>query len=138
MDGYEGWEPDESDFALMRFQGLFPYDRDSFDPESGHFTDPEIDRLMSSFDCEADELVQMFAVVLFLARRRLASRVLWPPVPLVLLLARIALSLAPGARLAADGRRAADPGPPWPLLLARSVLTAAPPARVPIRAGTAG
>lgn len=135
------WEPDESDYALMRYL-VFIHDRfrcdcGSFQPEDGHITDPDAIRLGAAFDYEDDELIQMFAVALFLARRRLACRVLWPSVPLVLLLARLAAALAP-ARLAADGRPAAGLAPSWPLLLARSVLTAAPPARVPARAGTAG
>lgn len=137
-DGDDAWEPDDTDLAAMRFVGLFPMGERHFDPEAGHFIDPAMDQA-AGFDYEGDELIQMFRAVLFLRGWRLARRVGWPALVLLLLadLIREAEQDATGP-LGTDRRPAADLTPPVALLRARSVLTAAPPARVPCPAGTTG
>lgn len=147
-DGYDGgwddpgglepeYEPDADDFALMRFLDLLPGHADS----DGHFPDPEIDRFGRSFDCDHGE-DELFRAVLFLRGWRLARRVPWPA--LALLLRCLLAGLIREARqdvaspVGADRRPADDPSPPLALLRARSVLTCAPPARVPCPAGATG
>lgn len=149
--GGEGWdfepefdpdccEPDDYDFALMRYLALLPGPDDH---EYGHYADPEIERLARQFDYDADELHELFRAVLFLRGWRLGQRVLWPqeaidPVRVLLvLLAAARCGSGHGLHLAPDGAdltrvQAA------PLTHARATLTAAPPARVPAPAGTAG
>ena len=147
--GGDGYEPDEADWARMRFLSLLPGD---VEPEFGHFTDREIDSFSRTFDADADELHELFRAVLFLRGWRLKQRVPPPSSALLrlrlllrsFLLALLRLVLRPAAApdrgppLGADRRPAADLTPPMALLRARSVLTCAPPARIPCPAGMTG
>lgn len=140
---WDGREPDDIDRAGMRFAGLFFSRGHDFDPEDGgHFLDPEIEEFAGTWDPEADDLFELFRAVLFLRGWRLARRVPWPA--LALLLRLLLAGLIREARLdavlplGADRRPAADLAPPVALLRAHALLTAAPPARVPALAGTTG
>jgi hypothetical protein len=64
------FEPDDIDFARMRYLDLFPVDDAHFDPESGHWADRELDRRARRFNPEGDLLSQLGAVAVFLRRWR--------------------------------------------------------------------
>jgi hypothetical protein len=140
-DIYDGYEPDDIDLARMRFGGLFPYDERHFDPDGvGHFTDPEMDRFVRSFDPEHGEESELFRAALFLRGWRLGQRILWPAEavdPLRVLLLLLAAARCAGPHLTPGGGDLTRV-PSAPLAHARATLTAAPPARVPCPAGATG
>jgi hypothetical protein len=159
-DGYgyeepEEREPDEADLARDRYLGLIfeVVGSGGFDPESGHFVDPELDRLAGRFDPEGDLLSQLGAAASFLRRWRVQAfmrrcRSNRPaPVPdldrfaVAVLLARLLALRAARAVAeitAACDSRAAVPSPVAADRCARILIAApaAPPALVAIAGAT--
>lgn len=153
----EDREPDEADWAHGRYlDPIFEaVGRDGFDPGSGHFVNPELDRLAGRFNPEGDLLSQLGAVAAFLRRWRVQAFMRrWrrnrpAPAPdrdrfavavlLALLLALRAARAVAEITAARDGRAAA-PSPGAGDTCARILIAApgAPPAPVIASAGATG